>query len=85
MRERGSEKGCDDTVNARDVFKVGDRVRLTPLGRDRLKGISGTVGHTLTTRGTVVGFSHRPFLVGIVRDGTKMRMNYHADFWKVVK
>lgn len=66
----------DMTVNARDIFTKGDRVRMTeecPRRRD---------GELLY--GTVIGFGREPYCVRIKIDGIKMPSSYHADFWEPV-
>ena len=60
---------------ARARFRVGDRVRMTDVA----------VGQGLAPRGRttgeVVGFSHKPYLVRVLRDGTRTPFAYHMDFW----
>ncbi len=59
-------------------FKKGDRVKLSPLGLQRLNTRKLTFGK-------VVGFSGNPHLVWIRKDGKKSSGSYYIGFWSLLK
>lgn len=72
-------------LRAKSKFALGQRVKLTQAGIDRLNYSRAKAApiyneHTL---GTVTGFSHDGG-VRILRDGLKTCYTHHPDFWEVV-
>lgn len=65
-------------MNAREVFKVGQRVRLTSVGLSSLRPKRWSTG-------VVTGFAHpgRPNLVAVRPDGLKTANVYSMNFWEV--
>jgi hypothetical protein len=60
------------------AFRVGDRVKLSELGRTRLGGRRLNE----KTRGTVTSVDVRYNALIVLRDGIKTRCRYSADFWE---
>lgn len=58
-------------------FRIGDRVKLTPLGRS--KGLL----RRSTDTGTVRGFGRQPLMVRVQRDGCKAAETWHYAFWEL--
>lgn len=58
---------------ARDKFRKGERVKMTPLGIQRHLGRYRT--------GLVVGFGRSPLSVLVLRDGLKTATSYYSGFW----
>ncbi len=54
---------------------IGDRVRLSDMGRRVLRG-------SAVRPGTVRGFGQRPDVIRVQRDGLKSIDSYHASFWE---
>jgi hypothetical protein len=67
-------------MTARDRFHKGQRVRLSPEGRDW--GINPKHPDRM---GTVAGFSKDPDLVLILEDGLKNPRRYHMSFWSAAR
>lgn len=66
-------------MNAKDVFQIGDAVRLTQ------KAIDTHIEHrgNCDTWGRVVGFSWRdPEFVRVRREGIVTVSTYHMSFWQ---
>lgn len=70
--------GCGHpyAINARSMFKRGDRVQPSQ------EAIDGHIFSSLR-HGTVVGFgrAYKPEIVVVLRDGLKTRESYHFTFW----
>lgn len=62
---------------ARELFRLGDRIELSPEGRRAFPRLHGQVRQ-------VVGFSRDPELIRIVKPGSSYTCNqcYNARFWQ---
>jgi len=60
-----------------DKFQKGDKVKMSPLGLERLKPLKSSLG-------TVIGFSRDPHLVWIRKDGCKNASSYYMGFWSLI-
>lgn len=64
---------------ARDFFRKGDRVVLTPAGEKAFQASRAVRPDRL---GTVVGFGHRPTSIRIVLDGNETAETHSMLFWQ---
>lgn len=68
-------------MNAREKFKIGNRVELSAFGR-RIFVVAS--GRPFVATGKVVGFARDPHRVRVLRDEHKSPERYHIDFWQRV-
>jgi len=61
-----------------DKFEKGDRVKMSPLGLQRLKPQKPSLG-------IVVGFSGNKSLIWIRKDGYKSASSYYMGYWSPIK
>jgi len=62
-------------LTAREKFTIGQRVKLSAEGLQRLAGADPVYGE-------VIGFARRvPHVVRVVKDGNRTASAYHMDFW----
>jgi hypothetical protein len=61
-----------------DKFKKGDKVKMSPLGLQRLRPKKSRFG-------IVTGFSGDLSLVWIRKDGCKSASSYYIGFWSLIK
>lgn len=70
--------------NAQELFRVGDRVRLSEEGIRLLGQSKSKVPYDRSLLGTVRGFGREAPAVRIQRDGVTTTDTYHVDFWEAV-
>jgi hypothetical protein len=63
------------------VFRVGQRVKKSSLGIERL-GDGTRYGHPPNTTGVVIGMHWHPTQVKIKPDNRKTASVFHVDFWE---
>jgi len=59
--------------NAGDDFQIGDRIRLSALGRSRMTRVRSTTGK-------VVGFGRSETTLRIVFDGSNYPVSIHSSY-----
>jgi hypothetical protein len=57
----------------KDYFRIGDRIRLSELGRSRMTRIRSTTGK-------VVGFGRSETILRIVFDGSSYPVSIHSTY-----
>jgi hypothetical protein len=70
-------------MNAKDKFKVGDRVRL--LRTQRALSLFPASRSAFEIYGRVIGFGPSSLSVKIIPDHRKTSSGYHMDFWEKVQ
>lgn len=60
-------------VDDKDYFRIGDRIRLSELGRSRMTRIRSTTGK-------VVGFGRSETILRIVFDGSSYPVSIHSTY-----
>mgnify|MGYP000952104739 CR=1 FL=1 len=59
--------------NDRDYYQIGDRIRLSALGRSRMTRLRSTTGK-------VVGFGRSETILRIVFDGSSYPVSIHSTY-----
>lgn len=79
--EQGSVSVTDSANMARELFHVGQRVKLSEEGLRLLKS-NRVPRYDEALRGTVRGFGRERQLLRVQRDGIKSTDCFHMDFWE---